>query len=117
MSLRYSCSQPPQPTQSPLTRLPPPTETTHICIVSCRNSQPGKRPAVLLHHGITLSSDGFVLYGPTESLAFRLADEGGHSATSLPDVSDRVQYWQSLAGARGFCCCIVCSLAPAASCQ
>jgi hypothetical protein len=31
---------------------------------------------VLLHHGITMSSDGFVLYGPNESLGFILADAG-----------------------------------------
>jgi hypothetical protein len=31
---------------------------------------------VLLHHGITLASDSFVLYGANESLAFILADTG-----------------------------------------
>jgi hypothetical protein len=46
---------------------------------------------VLLHHGITLSSDGFVLYGPTESLAFRLTDEGGlHKTVVNRTLSDAV---------------------------
>ncbi|WIA37407.1 hypothetical protein OEZ86_014332 [Tetradesmus obliquus] len=41
-----------------------------------RNSQPGPRPVVLLHHGITLSSACFALLNANESMAYILADAG-----------------------------------------
>jgi pimeloyl-ACP methyl ester carboxylesterase len=44
---------------------------------------PGQRPVVLLVHGITLSSDSFVLYGRDQSLAFILADAGAAVHTVL----------------------------------
>ncbi|KIZ02804.1 lipase, family member K [Monoraphidium neglectum] len=39
-------------------------------------SRPGPRPAVLLHHGITLASSCFVVLDPESSMAFYLADAG-----------------------------------------
>ena len=36
----------------------------------------GKRPAVLLHHGVTLSSACFVVLDPQSSMGFYLADAG-----------------------------------------
>eukprot|EP00878_Enallax_costatus_P037221 GHUV01042028.1.p1 GENE.GHUV01042028.1~~GHUV01042028.1.p1 ORF type:complete len:170 (-),score=16.16 GHUV01042028.1:1513-2022(-) len=41
-----------------------------------RNNKPGKRPAILLHHGITLSSASFALYNENETLAYICADAG-----------------------------------------
>lgn len=41
-----------------------------------RNSQPGKRPVVLLLHGFSLSSLSFALFNPNESIAYVLADAG-----------------------------------------
>jgi hypothetical protein len=56
---------------------------------ACRHTQPGNKPVVLLHHGITLSSDGFVMYGKDESLGFILADAGG-AAWMKPENTDLV---------------------------
>lgn len=39
-------------------------------------ARPGPRPAVVLHHGITLSSAGFAVLGPADGMAFYLADAG-----------------------------------------
>jgi hypothetical protein len=36
-----------------------------------------KKPVVLLHHGVTLASDCFVVLNANESLGFILADAGG----------------------------------------
>ncbi|GBF95229.1 lipase [Raphidocelis subcapitata] len=36
----------------------------------------GPRPALLLHHGVTLASSSFVVLDPTSSIAFYLADAG-----------------------------------------
>eukprot|EP00877_Chromochloris_zofingiensis_P014376 jgi/Chrzof1/9192/Cz03g39100.t1 len=41
-----------------------------------RNNKPGKRPLVLLHHGVTLASNCFVCLNANESSAFMLADAG-----------------------------------------
>jgi hypothetical protein len=42
-----------------------------------RNTSPGKRPVIYLHHGITLSSACFTLLNENESMAYILADAGG----------------------------------------
>jgi hypothetical protein len=41
-----------------------------------RNTSPGKKPVVYLHHGITLSSACFTLLNENESMAYILADAG-----------------------------------------
>jgi hypothetical protein len=41
-----------------------------------KGQQPGPRPVVLLHHGITLSSACFTLLQPNESMAYVFADAG-----------------------------------------
>jgi hypothetical protein len=41
-----------------------------------RNTGPGKKPVVYLHHGITLSSACFTLLNENESMAYILADAG-----------------------------------------
>jgi hypothetical protein len=41
-----------------------------------KGQQPGPRPVVLLHHGITLSSACFTLLQPNESMAYLFADAG-----------------------------------------
>lgn len=47
-----------------------------------RNTSPGKRPVIYLHHGITLSSACFTLLNENESMAYILAD-AGEAAVSL----------------------------------
>jgi hypothetical protein len=42
-----------------------------------RNSSPGKRPVIYMHHGISLSSASFALFNENESVAYILADAGG----------------------------------------
>jgi hypothetical protein len=42
-----------------------------------RNTSPGKRPVIYLHHGISLSSACFTLLNENESMAYILADAGG----------------------------------------
>lgn len=44
-----------------------------------RNNKPGKRPVVMLLHGITLSSACFTLFNANESMAYILADAGAHA--------------------------------------
>jgi hypothetical protein len=41
-----------------------------------RNTQKGNKPVVLLQHGVTLSSNSFVLLNANESMAYILADAG-----------------------------------------
>lgn len=41
-----------------------------------KGQQPGPRPVVLLHHGVTLSSACFTLLQPNESMAYVFADAG-----------------------------------------
>jgi hypothetical protein len=41
-----------------------------------RNTQKGNKPLVLLQHGVTLSSNSFVLLNANESMAYILADAG-----------------------------------------
>jgi Partial alpha/beta-hydrolase lipase region len=41
-----------------------------------RNTAPGPRPVVMLQHGVTLSSNSFVVLNANESMAFILADAG-----------------------------------------
>lgn len=48
-----------------------------------RNTKPGKRPVIYLHHGITLSSACFTLLNSNESMAYILADAGGWEQTEL----------------------------------
>jgi hypothetical protein len=41
-----------------------------------RNTEKGNKPVVLLQHGVTLSSNSFVLLNTNESMAYILADAG-----------------------------------------
>lgn len=45
-----------------------------------RTTQPGKKPVIYLHHGITLSSACFTLLNENESMAYILADAGVSAA-------------------------------------
>lgn len=45
-----------------------------------RNTKPGKKPVIYLHHGITLSSACFTLLNENESMAYILADAGAVSS-------------------------------------
>lgn len=45
-----------------------------------RNTKPGKKPVIYLHHGITLSSACFTLLNENESMAYILADSGAVSS-------------------------------------
>lgn len=47
-----------------------------------RHTDKGPKPVVLLQHGVTLSSNSFVLLNANESMAYILADAGGHHSST-----------------------------------
>lgn len=53
-----------------------------------RNTGKGNKPVVLLQHGVTLSSNSFVLLNANESMAYILADAGERPA----DMPCRTQW-------------------------
>jgi hypothetical protein len=63
-----------------------------------RNTQPGKKPVIYLHHGITLSSACYTLLNENESMAYILADAGevrlSMCSSSCSGSSMRVQQTQ-----------------------
>jgi hypothetical protein len=58
-----------------------------------KGQQPGQRPVVLLHHGITLSSACFTLLQPNESMAYVFADAGeqAQAAATSTDAAGAVR--------------------------